>query len=89
MSETVLSSPRDAAQAASDTLVFDVSGMHCAACSARVERVLNAKPGIEAHVNLALERADVSVSGGQSADDIKAMIEKTGFGGQPPARQSV
>nr|WP_319514169.1 heavy metal translocating P-type ATPase [uncultured Cohaesibacter sp.] len=80
MSETVLSSPRDAAQAASDTLVFDVSGMHCAACSARVERVLNAKPGIEAHVNLALERADVSVSGGQSADDIKAMIEKTGFG---------
>ena len=68
MSDTVLSSPRDAAQGAPDTLVFDVSGMHCAACSARVERVLNAKPGIEAHVNLALERADVSVSGGQSAD---------------------
>lgn len=80
MSDTVLSSPRDAAQGAPDTLVFDVSGMHCAACSARVERVLNAKPGIEAHVNLALERADVSVSGGQSADDIKVMIEKTGFG---------
>nr|WP_321524599.1 heavy metal translocating P-type ATPase [uncultured Cohaesibacter sp.] len=84
MSETALSSPRGATGAASDSaqsvFVFDVSGMHCAACSARVERVLNAKPGVAAQVNLALERADVTVSGGQSADDIKAMIEKTGFG---------
>ncbi|PLW75282.1 heavy metal translocating P-type ATPase [Cohaesibacter celericrescens] len=65
---------------ADKTLVFDITGMHCAACSSRVERVLNAKEGIEAHVNLALERADVTVDNGYDASAIKAMIEKTGFG---------
>ncbi|WP_316860712.1 heavy metal translocating P-type ATPase [uncultured Cohaesibacter sp.] len=64
----------------SQNLVFDISGMHCAACSARVERVLNAKEGIEAQVNLALERADIKVRSDIDADAIKAMIEKTGFG---------
>ena len=48
----------------SQDFVFDVSGMHCAACSARIERVLNGKDGIEARVNLTLERADVRVWGG-------------------------
>ena len=62
------------------SFVFDVSGMHCAACSARVERVLNARPGIKASVNLALERADVNVENGQDAETVKALIEKTGFG---------
>ncbi|SNY90914.1 Cu+-exporting ATPase [Cohaesibacter sp. ES.047] len=69
-----------AAKDASHSFVFDITGMHCAACSSRVERVLNAKPGIHANVNLALERADVSVDGAEDADAIRAMIEKTGFG---------
>ncbi len=69
-----------ASKAAEQTFVFDVTGMHCAACSSRVERVLNAKDGVTANVNLALERADVQVSDAFDADDVKAMIEKTGFG---------
>lgn len=70
----------DSQTANSELYVFDITGMHCAACSSRVERVLNAKPGLKASVNLALERADVDVGSGQSAEEIKAIIEKTGFG---------
>ena len=65
---------------AEHSFVFDITGMHCAACSSRVERVLNKKPGIEASVNLALERADVTVTGDLDADAVKTVIEKTGFG---------
>ena len=60
--------------------VFDITGMHCAACSSRVERVLNAKAGISANVNLALERADVQVDGDFDAEAVQVIIEKTGFG---------
>ena len=39
---------------------FGVGGMTCAVCASRVERALNAVPGVlRARVNLALERADV------------------------------
>lgn len=64
----------------SQSFVYDISGMHCAACSARIERVLNNKDGLEAKVNLALERADVAASGSWTAESVQAAIEKTGFG---------
>jgi Cu+-exporting ATPase len=38
-------------------ITFDIQGMTCAACSARIEKVLNRMDGVEATVNLALERA--------------------------------
>lgn len=38
---------------------FAIGGMTCAACSARLEKVLNRKPGMEANVNLAAERARI------------------------------
>ncbi len=35
---------------------FSVAGMHCAACSSRIERVIGSQPGVErASVNLAAE----------------------------------
>ena len=82
MSDLAAKSSVDLSQGAAEvqTFVFDVTGMHCAACSSRVERVLNAKEGVSATVNLALERADVAVSGDFDADVIKGFIEKTGFG---------
>ncbi len=82
MSDLVAKSSADLSQGVADaqTFVFDVTGMHCAACSSRVERVLNAKEGVSATVNLALERADVAVNGDFDADAIKGFIEKTGFG---------
>ena len=63
-----------------DHLTFDITGMTCAACSARVEKVLSRQPGVDkASVNLALERADISGSELDSEGLAKA-IGKAGFG---------
>jgi len=54
-------------------LAFDIRGMTCAACAGRVERALRRVPGVAtAEVNLALERADVTVAGG--AADMPAVL---------------
>ncbi|MBT8421612.1 MAG: copper-translocating P-type ATPase [Gammaproteobacteria bacterium] len=46
------------------TYTFDVGGMTCSACSTRIEKLLNRLPGVvDATVNLAMERADVRVTG--------------------------
>ena len=46
--------------AASAKTAFGVEGMTCANCAGRVERALAKVPGVEeAHVNLAISRADV------------------------------
>jgi Cu+-exporting ATPase len=56
-----------------------VTGMTCAACSTRLERVLGKVPGVtKAAVNLATEQAEV---GGQvAAADLVAAVAKAGFG---------
>jgi P-type Cu+ transporter len=63
-------------------VVLDITGMTCAACSARVETVLKRLPGVEtASVNLALERADITAAiGGPTAPDLVEAIERSGFG---------
>ena len=50
MSDLPQSSPLHSAELA-------IGGMRCASCSGRIERLLNAEPGVEAVVNLATERA--------------------------------
>lgn len=43
-----------------DSITLDISGMSCAACSAAIDRVLNAQEGIKsANVNLTTEKATV------------------------------
>jgi len=57
-----------------------VSGMSCAACAVRLEKVLNRLPGVEARVNFATEKARVSAApDGAAAVDILAAIRKAGF----------
>jgi len=58
-----------------------IRGMHCAACSARIEKVLGATPGVEsAAVNLAAETLDVAWDDERlSLDDIGAKIAGLGF----------
>lgn len=66
--------------AAPSSLTFDITGMTCAACSARVEKVLSRHPGVAAaSVNLALERADIS---GENLDagKLAEAIGKAGYG---------
>ena len=62
-------------------LDLPLSGMTCAACAARIEKVLNRLPGVQASVNLASERARVElVSSETSPQQVVASIEKAGFG---------
>ncbi|WP_370676511.1 heavy metal translocating P-type ATPase [Pleomorphomonas sp. PLEO] len=59
---------------------FDIRGMTCAACSARLERVLKKTPGIlDARVNLALERADIAVEPAVTPEAITAAVDRAGF----------
>jgi P-type Cu+ transporter len=58
-----------------------IRGMHCAACSSRIERVLSQEPGIrKAVVNLATETLDMEWDAEQlDLDRIAAKIAETGF----------
>ncbi len=58
-----------------------ITGMTCAACSNRVEKVLNKMDGVEAHVNLTTEKATVDYDSDKtSIKDITEKIENTGYG---------
>jgi len=62
-------------------LDIEVEGMTCAACVARLERVLGNAPGVvEAHVNLALARAAVSLDeSALDAAQIAEVVARAGF----------
>ncbi len=64
-----------------DSIVLPVQGMTCAACSARVERVLKRVDGVaDARVNLATEEAEVDYrAGGTGPVDFAEAIEQAGF----------
>lgn len=63
---------------------FDIGGMTCAACAARIEKGLNQMAGVtNATVNLALETARVEYSPAEvSALDIIRKVEKIGYKAQ-------
>ncbi|WP_249621139.1 heavy metal translocating P-type ATPase [Desulfuromonas sp. CSMB_57] len=62
-------------------LQFEVNGMHCASCVARVEKALRQLPGVlEAQVNLATARAGVRhVPGLAQVDDFRRALREIGF----------
>ncbi|RLL41996.1 copper-translocating P-type ATPase [Oceanobacillus piezotolerans] len=58
-----------------------VTGMTCAACSNRIEKVLNKMDGVEAQVNLTTEKASIDYNPGKtSVEDISEKIENIGYG---------
>jgi P-type Cu+ transporter len=63
-----------------------VSGMTCAACSARVERALTQSPGVQsANVNLMTGTATVAYDpAATSAERLVTAIRDTGYGAEPP-----
>lgn len=65
-----------------ETLSFQISGMTCAGCSARLNKMLAALPGvISAEVNFSIEQARiVLVSGAQSPAALRERIAALGFG---------
>ncbi|WP_018078015.1 heavy metal translocating P-type ATPase [Thiobacillus denitrificans] len=72
-----------------ESLTFDITGMTCASCSARVEKALGKVPGVlDASVNLATEQAVVEVAQGTSAAALIAAVERAGYGAQLPQTAS-
>lgn len=70
-----------APQAPERRVDLDVTGMTCASCVARVEKKLLRAGATGAAVNLALERAAVTVpAGGPSDGELVAAVEKGGYG---------
>lgn len=63
---------------------FEISGMTCAACAARIERKLNRTEGVSAAVNYATERAHIRFDP-QLVDiaGLIATVERTGYGARP------
>jgi Cu+-exporting ATPase len=66
-----------------------ITGMTCATCSGRIERVLGKLPGVlSAQVNLATEQATVAFRPGQTdVRSLIAAIERAGFGATPARDQ--
>ncbi len=69
----------------SETYTFNITGMTCAACSGRLEKMLKRIPSVdEASVNLVTEIATISAPTGLiNQQQIIDVIKKTGFGGEP------
>ena len=64
---------------------FSVTGMMCAACSARVEKAVRAVPGVE-ECAVSLLTNEMSVAGSASDAAIVAAVEKAGYGAAPVQR---
>ncbi|HEY6094402.1 MAG TPA: heavy metal translocating P-type ATPase [Gallionellaceae bacterium] len=63
---------------------LQITGMHCASCSARLEKALNQLPDVTAVVNIATEKASITFN--PAHIDVPALIEavrNTGFDGHP------
>jgi len=67
-----------------DRVTIPVTGMTCAACSARVQRALSKTPGVsDASVNLMLNNAVVSFDPTMGrTEELVAVIEETGYGAE-------
>ncbi|MFJ4711521.1 heavy metal translocating P-type ATPase [Streptomyces sp. NPDC088785] len=61
-----------------------IGGMTCASCAARIEKKLNRMDGVEATVNYATEKAQVSYVDGVSVADLIAKVEATGYTAHEP-----
>lgn len=58
---------------------YNVTGMSCAACSARVEKVVRAVPGVES-CSVSLLTNSMGVTGTAAPEQIIAAVEKAGYG---------
>jgi Cu+-exporting ATPase len=72
---------REAQENKRATVDFEISGMTCAACAARIEKGLTKLPGVsKATINLALETAHVEYSTAEvSTSDMMKKVEQIGY----------
>lgn len=64
-----------------EKITFNIAGMHCAGCAARLTNVLERLPGVQStHVNHANGRAEVEYDEGATGfDQMKEAVEKAGY----------
>jgi len=66
-----------------------ITGMTCAACAARVEKVLNRLPGVTASVNFATETARVNTASARLEPEVLIQaVERAGYGAHVKTEQS-
>ena len=71
------------------TLELSIAGMTCSACAARIEKVLNRLPEVEAAVNFAAEKAYVRFTPGLAdADGIIAAVKRAGYSAAAASRDN-
>ncbi len=71
-------------------LLFDITGMHCSACSSRIEKVVGKQKGVE-QISVNLLKNNMYVTFDEaiiSAEDIIAKVEKLGFGASLHSEQT-
>jgi Cu+-exporting ATPase len=69
---------------ASGRVELAITGMTCASCASRIERKLNRLDGVSATVNLATEKASVTVADpAVRREDLVAAVEAAGYGAAP------
>jgi len=71
-----------------ELIELEIGGMTCAACANRIEKKLNRLDGVTATVNYATEKARATVPAGLTADDLIAVVEKTGYTAARPHQPS-
>jgi len=61
---------------------LQITGMSCAACATRIEKVVGRIPGVlSVHVNLASEKAHIEVAEGATrSDDVITAVDRAGYG---------
>lgn len=61
-------------------LTLGIAGMHCAGCAARLEKVLNALPGMaSARVDFAAKSATLTLAAPLPAAELRQAVEGAGF----------
>ena len=58
---------------------YTVTGMHCSACSARVERAVSSLPGVRA-CSVSLLTGTLAVEGTATEESITAAVTGAGYG---------
>lgn len=73
-----------------ERIELSLSGMTCAACATRIEKVLSKTDGvIQANVNLASEKATIKYINGQTdVDTLVGRVKKTGYDAKPAVKEN-
>lgn len=70
--------PSPSPEAGPERLRFHLEGMSCAACAARIERVLAKQPGVE-KAEVSFPNAEASVYGASEVEALEAAVRAIGF----------